>query len=168
MIDDLIKLINGELAAAIQYKIAAESLVGSRNFNYIKEHCEEHFEEEMDHYQQLVAALMQRGGSADTTIAGAVEKALPTTEELESAETDYIRDFFIRTEDAAIKAYLEFHEAIKDEDPDLDDIIMGIVSDEREHKLDFARLTEVRPALESYKTKQRANRLIKELLNRKE
>ena len=139
MIDDLVKLINGELAAAIQYKIAAESLVGSSSFNSMKEHCEEHFEEEMDHYQQLVAALMQRGGSADITISGAVEKALPVTEELESAETDYIRDFFIRTEDAAIKAYLEFHEAIKDEDPDLDDIIMGIVSDEREHKLAIGR-----------------------------
>ena len=167
MIEDLIKLINGELAAAIQYKIAAESLVGSSNFNYIKEHCEEHFEEEMDHYQQLVAALMQRGGSADITVSGAVENALPATEELESAETEYIRDFFVRTEDAAIKAYLEFHETIKDEDPDLDDIIMGIVADEREHKLDFARLTEVRPTLESYRTKQRANRLMKELLNRR-
>ena len=86
----MIKLINGELAAAIQYKIAAESLVGSSNFNYIREHCEEHFEEEMDHYQQLVAALMQRGGSADITVSGAVENALPATEELESVETESI------------------------------------------------------------------------------
>ena len=32
-LDTLKQLINGELAAAIQYKIAAESLVGNDNFD---------------------------------------------------------------------------------------------------------------------------------------
>ena len=166
-LDTLKQLINGELAAAIQYKIAAESLVGSDNFDYIKSHCEEHYEEEFEHYQLLVTALMQREGSADLEIQSAVSDALPATEELESADTGYIKNFFIRTEDNAIEAYLNFHETIKDSDPDLDDIILGIIDDEREHKLDFTRLEGVQPTLESFKNKQRANKILREMLARK-
>ena len=161
------QLINGELAAAIQYKIAAETLIGSSNFNYIQSHCAEHSEEELNHYQLLVAALMQREGSADLTIQSLVSDALPATEELEGADVDYIKSFFARAEDNAIKAYLAFHEEIKDSDPDLDDIILGIVEDEREHKLDFTRVDESRPTLESFKQKQKANRILHEMLVKK-
>lgn len=166
-LDTLKQLINGELAAAIQYKIAAESLVGTGNFAYIQSHCAEHSEEELDHYQLLVAALMQRGGSADLTVQALVSDALPVTEELESADVIYIKNFFARAEDNAIKAYLDFHEEIKDSDPDLDDIILGIVEDEREHRLDFTRIDENQPTLESFKNKQKANRILHELLTKK-
>ena len=166
-LDTLKQLINGELAAAIQYKIAAETLIGSSNFNYIQSHCAEHSEEELDHYQLLVAALMQREGSADLTVQALVSDALPATEELEGADVDYIKSFFARAEDNAIKAYLAFHEEIKDSDPDLDDIILGIVEDEREHKLDFTRIDESRPTLESFKQKQKANRILHEMLTKK-
>lgn len=167
ILDTLKQLINGELAAAIQYKIAAESLVGTGNFAYIQSHCAEHSDEEFDHYQLLVAALMQRGGSADLTIQASVNDALPATEELENADVNYIKSFFARTEDNAIEAYLAFHEEIKDSDPDLDDIILGIVEDEREHKLDFTRLDENQPTLESFKRKQRANKVLREMLTSK-
>lgn len=167
ILDTLKQLINGELAAAIQYKIAAESLVGTGNFAYIQSHCAEHSEEEFDHYQLLVAALMQRGGSADFTIQASVNDALPATEELESADVNYIKGFFARAEDNAIKAYVAFHEEIKDSDPGLDDIILGIIEDEREHKLDFTRVDESRPTLESFKQKQRANKVLREMLAKK-
>lgn len=167
ILDTLKQLINGELAAAIQYKIAAESLVGTGNFAYIQSHCAEHSEEEFNHYQLLVAALMQRGGSADFTIQASVNDALPATEELESADVNYIKGFFARAEDNAIKAYVAFHEEIKDSDPGLDDIILGIVEDEREHKLDFTRVDESRPTLESFKQKQRANKVLREMLAKK-
>ena len=167
ILDTLKQLINGELAAAIQYKIAAESLVGTGNFAYIQSHCAEHSEEEFDHYQLLVAALMQRGGSADFTIQASVSDALPATEELESADVNYIKGFFARAEDNAIKAYVAFHEEIKDSDPGLDDIILGIIEDEREHKLDFTRVDESRPTLESFKQKQRANKVLREMLAKK-
>ncbi len=167
ILDTLKQLINGELAAAIQYKIAAESLVGTGNFAYIQSHCAEHSEEEFDHYQLLVAALMQRGGSADFTIQASVNDALPATEELESADVNYIKGFFARAEDNAIKAYVTFHEEIKDSDPGLDDIILGIIEDEREHKLDFTRVDESRPTLESFKQKQRANKVLREMLSKK-
>ena len=166
-LDTLKKLINGELAAAIQYKIAAESLTGSDNFDYIKSHCEEHYEEEFEHYQLLVAALMQRGGSANLGIQSAISDALPATEELESVDTEYIKNFFIQSEDNAIEAYLSFHETVKDSDPDLDDIILGIIDDEREHKLDFTRLVGVQPTLESFKNRQKANKILREMLTRK-
>ena len=167
ILDTLKQLINGELAAAIQYKIAAESLVGTGNFAYIQSHCAEHSEEEFDHYQLLVAALMQRGGSADFTIQASANDALPATEELESADVNYIKGFFARAEDNAIKAYVAFHEEIKDSDPGLDDIILGIIEDEREHKLDFTRVDESRPTLESFKQKQRANKVLREMLSKK-
>ena len=167
ILNTLKQLINGELAAAIQYKIAAESLVGTGNFAYIQSHCAEHSEEEFDHYQLLVAALMQRGGSADLTIQASVNDALPATEELESADVNYIKRFFARAEDNAIKAYVAFHEEIKDSDPGLDDIILGIIEDEREHKLDFTRVDESRPTLESFKQKQRANKVLHEMLAKK-
>ena len=166
-LDTLKQLINGELAAAIQYKIAAESLVGNDNFDYIKSHCEEHSEEEFGHYQLLVAALMQRDGSADYKIQSAVDAALPATEELENTEVAYIRDFFARAEDNAIDAYMSFHESIKEEDTDIDDIILGIVEDEREHKLDFTRIGRIQPTLESFKHKQKANKILHEMLTRK-
>ena len=167
ILSTLKQLINGELTAAIQYKIAAESLAGTGNFAYIQSHCAEHSEEELDHYQLLVAALMQREGSADLTVQALVSDALPATEELESADVSYIKNFFARAEDNAIRAYLDFHEEIKDSDPDLDDIILGIVEDEREHKLDFTRIDENQPTLESFKNKQKANRILHELLTKK-
>lgn len=167
ILSTLKQLINGELTAAIQYKIAAESLVGTGNFAYIQSHCAEHSEEELDHYQLLVAALMQREGSADLTVQALISDALPATEELESADVSYIKNFFARAEDNAIRAYLDFHEEIKDSDPDLDDIILGIVEDEREHKLDFTRIDENQPTLESFKNKQKANRILHELLTKK-
>lgn len=167
ILDTLKQLINGELAAAIQYRIAAESLIGSGNFAYVQSHCAEHSEEEFDHYQLLVAALMQREGSADLTIQASVSDALPATEELESADVNYIKSFFARAEDNAIKAYLAFHEEVRDSDPELDDIILGIIEDEREHKLDFTRIDENRPTLESFKRKQRANKILHEMLAKK-
>ena len=110
---------------------------------------------------------MQRGGSADLTIQASVNDALPATEELESADVNYIKSFFARAEDNAIKAYVAFHEEIKDNDPGLDDIILGIIEDEREHKLDFTRVDESRPTLESFKQKQRANKVLREMLAKK-
>ena len=55
----------------------------------------------------------------------------------------------------------------EEEDPDLDDIILGIVEDEREHKLDFTRIGRIQPTLESFKHKQKANKILHEMLTRK-
>ena len=167
IINTLKQLINGELTAAVQYRIAAESLTGNSNFTYIKSHCDEHSDEELAHYQLLVAALMQRDGAADLSVQSLVDAALPATEEIKSADADYIKTFFAEAETNAIKAYQEFHESIKDTDPGLDDIILGIIEDEREHKLDFTRLDSAQPTLESFKDKQKANRILREMLAKK-
>ena len=138
-LDDLKKLINGEATAAIQYKYASDSLVGE-NQSYLQSHFDEHFTEEWGHYTQLVQALMERGGEADMTIEALTSNALPKTVEIESFDTDYLREFFISAEKEAIKEYQRFYNTIEDKDPDLADIVSGIISDERGHKLDFERL----------------------------
>ena len=138
-LDDLKKLINGEATAAIQYKYASDSLVGE-NQSYLQSHFDEHFTEEWGHYTQLVQALMERGGEADMTIEALTSNALPKTVEIESFDTDYLREFFISAEKEAIKEYQRFYNTIEDKDPDLADIVNGIISDERGHKLDFERL----------------------------
>lgn len=138
-LDDLKKLINGEATAAIQYKYASDSLVGE-NQSYLQSHFDEHFTEEWGHYTQLVQALMERGGEADMTIEALTSNALPNTVEIESFDTDYLREFFISAEKEAIKEYQRFYNTIEDKDPDLADIVSGIISDERGHKLDFERL----------------------------
>lgn len=138
-IDDLKKLINGEATAAIQYKFASDSMVGS-NQSYLRSHFEEHFNEEWGHYTQLVEALMERGGEADSTLQSLISSALPETVEIDSYDSEYLREFFIDAERNAIKAYQKFYNSIEDEDPDLADIISGIISDERAHKLDFERM----------------------------
>ena len=53
-----------------------------------------------------------------------------------------MKQFFIEAEDGAIKAYQAYYDEIKDgaDTKDLADIINGIISDEREHKLDFERI----------------------------
>lgn len=140
-IDDLKKLINGEATAAIQYKFASDSMVGS-NQSYLRSHFEEHFNEEWGHYTQLVEALMERGGEADSTLQSLISSALPETVEIDSYDSEYLREFFIDAERNAIKAYQKFYNSIEDEDPDLADIISGIISDERAHKLDFERMTQ--------------------------
>ena len=132
-------LINGEATAAIQYKYASDSLVGE-NQSYLQSHFDEHFTEEWGHYTQLVQALMERGGEADMTIEALTSNALPKTVEIESFDTEYLRDFFISTEKEAIKEYQRFYNIIEDKDPDLADIVSGIISDERGHKLDFERM----------------------------
>ena len=133
------RLINGEATAAIQYKYASDSLVGE-NQSYLKSHFDEHFTEEWGHYTQLVEALMERGGEADVTIGALTSNALPKTVEIESFDTDYLREFFISAEKEAIKEYQRFYNTIEDKDPDLADIVSGIISDERGHKLDFERM----------------------------
>lgn len=138
-LEDLKKLINGEATAAIQYKFASDSMIGD-NQSYLRSHFEEHVTEEWGHYTQLVEALMERGGEADSTLEALISSALPETEEIESFDSEYLREFFISSEKNAIKAYQKFYNSIEDEDPDLADIISGIISDERAHKLDFERM----------------------------
>lgn len=138
-LEDLKKLINGEATAAIQYKFASNSMVGD-NQSYLRSHFEEHVTEEWGHYTQLVEALMERGGEADSTLEALISSALPETEEIESFDSEYLREFFISSERNAIKAYQKFYNSIEDEDPDLADIVSGIISDERAHKLDFERM----------------------------
>ena len=140
-LDKLKKLINAEAAAAIQYKIAADAIVGP-NQSYLVEHFNEHASEEWEHYTQLVQALMERGGHPDLTIAKIISDADPATKELSSFSSDDLRQFFIEAEDGAIKAYQAYYDEIKDgaDTKDLADIINGIISDEREHKLDFERI----------------------------
>ena len=138
-LEDLKKLINGEATAAIQYKFAADSMVGD-NQSYLRSHFEEHVTEEWGHYTQLVEALMERGGEADSTLEALISSALPETEEIESFDSEYLREFFISAERKAIKAYQKLYNSIEDEDPDLADIVSGIISDERAHKLDFERM----------------------------
>lgn len=132
-------LINGEATIALQYKYASDSLVGE-NQSYLKSQFDEHFTEEWEHYTQLVQALMERGGEADMTIEALTSNALPKTVEIKSFDTDYLREFFISAEKEAIKEYQRFYNAIEDKDPDLADIVSGIISDERGHKLDFDRM----------------------------
>ena len=138
-LEDLKKLINGEATAAIQYKFASDSMVGD-NQSYLRSHFEEHVTEEWGHYTQLVEALMERGGEADSTLEALISSALPETEEIESFDSEYLREFFISSERNAIKAYQKFYNSIEYEDPDLADIVSGIISDERAHKLDFERM----------------------------
>ena len=138
-LEDLKKLINGEATAAIQYKFASDSMIGD-NQSYLRSHFEEHVTEEWGHYTQLVEALMERGGEADSTLEALISSALPETEEIESFDSKYLREFFISAERNAIKAYQKFYNSIENEDPDLADIVSGIISDERAHKLDFERM----------------------------
>ena len=138
-LEDLKKLINGEATAAIQYKFASDSMIGD-NQSYLRSHFEEHVTEEWGHYTQLVEALMERGGEADSTLEALISSALPETEEIESFDSEYLREFFISAERNAIKAYQKFYNSIEDEDPDLADIVSGIISDERAHKHDFERM----------------------------
>ena len=140
-LEDLKKLINGEATAAIQYKFASDSMIGD-NQSYLRSHFEEHVTEEWGHYTQLVEALMERGGAADSTLEALISSALPETEEIESFDSEYLREFFISAERNAIKAYQKFYNSIEDEDPDLADIVSGIISDERAHKLDFERMVQ--------------------------
>ena len=140
-LEDLKKLINGEATAAIQYKFASDSMIGD-NQSYLRSHFEEHVTEEWGHYTQLVEALMERGGEADSTLEALISSALPETEEIESFDSEYLREFFISAERNAIKAYQKFYNSIENEDPDLADIVSGIISDERAHKLDFERMVQ--------------------------
>ena len=138
-LEDLKKLINGEATAAIQYKFASDSMIGD-NQSYLRSHFEEHVTEEWGHYTQLVEALMERGGEADSTLEALISSALPETEEIESFDSEYLREFFISAERNAIKAYQKFYNSIEEENTDLADIVSGIISDERAHKLDFERM----------------------------
>lgn len=139
-LDELKKLINGEMVASIQYSMASQAAVGSENLSYLQEHFSEHAKEEMGHYNELVAALMQRGGKTECNLMKTGTDALPKTEELTEFSTNYLKEFFIRSEKNAIDAYKSFYNKIEDEDKDLADIINGIISDERDHKLDFEKL----------------------------
>jgi len=152
-LEDLKKLISGEAVAAIQYKFAADSIVGP-NQSYLVSHFTEHSDEEWGHYSQLVSALMQRDGEAEMNLITTVNDAMPETNELESFDSEYLRQFFADAEDAAIEAYQDFYNKIERQDPDLADIINGIISDERDHKLDFTRIAEDEKEVEEEKPEE--------------
>lgn len=132
-------LIKGELVAAIQYKIAADSCIGP-NQSYLVKHFNEHYEDEMSHYTLLMTALMSRNEKPDINLDDIKDRAIPSTVEMTSNISSYLRKFFEDRESEAIDAYREFHEIIKNIDADLDDIVMGIMSDERDHRLDMTRI----------------------------
>ena len=138
-LEELKELINGEAVAAIQYTMAYNAIRG-KNQSYLVSHFTEHAAEEWGHYAALVAALMERDQSTEPSIARTVENALPATEELTSFDSEYLRDFFKRAEDNAIKAYIAFHDKIETLDKDLADIVLGIIQDEKDHKLDMTRI----------------------------
>ena len=142
-LDKLKKLINGEAAAAIQYKYASKAIIGP-NQSYLVKHFEEHSKEEWGHYDLLVDALMERGGHPELEIDKAITNALPETKELTDYSSEYLRKFFADAEENAIREYKAFYEEIKDgaDTQDLADIISGIISDERDHRLDFVRIKE--------------------------
>ena len=140
-LDGLKKLINAEAVAAIQYKIAADAIIGP-NQSYLVEHFNEHTEEEWKHYSELVKALMERGGHTELNLSKTLSDANPETKEITSFQSDDLRKFFIDAEEGAIRAYQAYYNEIEDKDKDLADIINGIISDEREHKLDFTRIKE--------------------------
>lgn len=138
-LDDLKKLINGEAVAAIQYKIAADNIVGPDQSYYV-EHFTEHSDDEWSHYTQLVSALMQREGESEPSLNSIINDAIPETEEIRSFDSEYLRDFFARAEENAIEAYQDFYDRIEKQDADLADLIIGIIQDERDHKLDMTRI----------------------------
>lgn len=140
-LDKLKKLINAEAVAAIQYKFAADAIVGP-NQSYLVEHFNEHAGEEWDHYSELVKALMERGGHPELNLSKVLSEADPSTNELSEYTSESLRQFFIEAEEGAIKSYQAFYDEIEEKDKDLADIINGIISDEREHKLDFTRVKE--------------------------
>ena len=144
-LDKLKKLIAGEAACACQYKFASENLVGGNKYSYLQSHFTEHFEEEWGHYSQLTEALMEREGVGNLKVSSRVTDALPKTMEMTSNDCDYLRKFFVKAEDAAVKAYEEFYDEIKEEDEDLADIVLSIIQDEKGHKLDFTRIANVAP-----------------------
>ena len=138
-LEELKELINGEAVAAIQYTMAYNAIRG-KNQSYLVSHFTEHAAEEWGHYSALVTALMERDQSTEPSIARTVENAIPATEELTSFDSEYLRDFFKRAEDNAIKAYIAFHDKIETLDKDLADIVLGIIQDEKDHKLDMTRI----------------------------
>ena len=140
-LEDLKKLASGELVAATQYQIAAQGLIGP-NQSYLAGHFAEHHTEELDHYLQIVNALMERGVALEVNLHKTLDEGMPPLVELETNTTQYLRKFFADREQEAIDAYQKFHEEIKDIDADLDDIVVGIIADERDHKLDMDRLEE--------------------------
>ena len=142
-LDKLKKLINAEAVAAIQYKFAADAIVGP-NQSYLVEHFNEPAGEEWDHYSELVKALMERGGHPELNLSKVLSEADPSTNELSDYTSESLRQFFIEAEEGAIKSYQAYYDEIKDgaDTKDLADIINGIISDEREHKLDFTRVKE--------------------------
>ncbi len=140
-LDKLKKLINGEAVAAMQYKIAANAIIGPEQ-SYLVNHFNEHSEEEWGHYTQLVTALMERDGKTELNLEKTISEASPSTKELSDYSSESLRKFFIETEQDAIDAYQAFYDEIEEKDKDLADIINGIISDEREHKLDFTRIRE--------------------------
>ena len=93
-LDTLKKLINGEAAAAIQYKFAADAIVGADQ-SYLVDHFEEHAKEEWGHYSELVAALMERGGHPDLSLAKILSDASPATKELTEFSSEYLRKFLL-------------------------------------------------------------------------
>ena len=83
---------------------------------------------------------MEREGSTEPNLIRTVNDALPATEELKSFDSEYLRDFFKRSEENAIQAYISYHDKIEAMDKDLADLVLGIIADEKEHKLDMTRV----------------------------
>lgn len=85
---------------------------------------------------------MERGGHPELNLSKVLSEADPSTNELSEYTSESLRQFFIEAEEGAIKSYQVFYDEIEEKDKDLADIINGIISDEREHKLDFTRVKE--------------------------
>lgn len=133
---DLQRLASGEIAAAVQYRMAYESVTGPEDA-YLRKHFKEHTKDEWRHYTLLCRALEQRGGAPSISFAASVKDAVPETHDMESFESLYLAGFFEQAESEAVEAYSAFLTRIEDQDADLADLIRSIIQDERDHRLDM-------------------------------
>lgn len=142
--NEILNMLNKALAdewlAAYQYWVCLHSVRGEGRSDVMPE-FEQHYEDEMEHVEQIILRIKELGGTPITNPSSWIEMANPWTE-VKTTEAEEQLDITIKAEADAIAYYEKIIEACKDTDEVTKRLCRSILSDETEHLYDLEMLKE--------------------------
>ncbi len=143
--EELVKLLNvafsSEWIAFYQYTVAAAIVRGKMRPD-IEKHLTDHAWEEFGHSRQLMARIIDLGGTPITNINEMANNKFAPFLEPTNVSVEAIVDQTIESEQGAIKLYNEIANFVMGKDHATYSLISRILADEQRHERDFLNFKE--------------------------
>lgn len=134
------ELLGDELIAHLQYKLAAEIVVGT-DYDSCATEFSKHADEEYEHFGELLKKMVEQHMEVNTGLISLIKRSYSGYEKMSGTSSKYLCQFHLKAEQNAVKAYKKFLKALEDSDDfGLRQVIRKILNDELEHRIDLEKI----------------------------